>query len=122
MDPLKITLPLPSRVTHPNGRTRNHGYRAAAVRKQRGEAKFIARHALPDGWEPLTSAVVLVLFHLSRTKQDGDNLLSWLKPSFDGLTDAGVWVDYRVVTFEPVQQVRSGRWGQKVEVTVYGRP
>lgn len=100
----EITLPLPSRVIHPNGRTRRHGYRAALVRKARGEACFVGRMHPDRPLLPFDLLTVRATFYVAR-RHDGDNLNAWIKPYLDGLADAGWVVNDRRLTLLPPEQV-----------------
>ena len=105
MNPLTITLPLPDRKLHPNGRTANHFQKARLVKKARGDAELAAMAALRTAGieKPFESATAKVTIYRKRAyRADGDGALSWCKPLFDGFTDAHVWPDDRVVTFLPV--------------------
>ncbi len=97
---ITITLPLPERCLHPNGRA-HWTKKAAAARK----AKLWASHAviaamLNDGhvktsWGPPMKQATVKATFFKRTKHaadssDWDGALSSLKPSLDGLEAAGV--------------------------------
>lgn len=85
--PIIIDLPLPHKVLHPNGRTRNYKWRASVVRDHRAMACLVARGHAPK--KPWMKARYRVTFSLPR-KQDEDNLSAWLKSYLDGLQDAGI--------------------------------
>ncbi len=86
-DVITIDLPLPHRVLHPNGRTRNYKWRSTVVKEHRAMACMVARGHAPR--KPWTLARYRVTFSLPR-KQDEDNLSAWLKSYLDGLQDAGI--------------------------------
>lgn len=84
-DKIHITLPLPPEQLHPNGRTRNHGYRAALVRRARGEACMVAKGFTFQ----CELASVHATFYMPR-RRDEDGLAAWLKSYLDGFQDAGI--------------------------------
>jgi hypothetical protein len=108
-----LTLPLPPRILHPNGRAWGWRYRAAMVKKARLEAGLIAKAAGPVLCERLT---IQPTFYLLR-KRDGDGLNSWLKAYLDGIQDAG-WVknDSAITLLPPIQVTGKARGRPRVEL------
>lgn len=86
--------------------SRNRWDKAADNRKWRWDAYLVALQALretenPEDF-PLTRAVVeLVVIRPDRldsmNRPDDDNAIAAIKPCLDGLTDAKVWLDDRVI-------------------------
>ena len=117
---LEITLPLPPEVLHPNGRTRNHKYRAAMVKKTRGEAALLAKAAAPDPATlmiPWTKATIQATFYLPR-KRDQDGLIAWLKSYADGLQDAGIILNDSGFTWLPPIQHTGKLAGRRVVLRI----
>ena len=87
---LTIDLPLPHEILHPNGRTRNHNYRAKLVKSARRTAELLAVvEWWKSKWKTCKQAEYTLTFYLPR-KHDQDGLIAWVKPYLDGLADAGV--------------------------------
>ena len=84
-DRVVLELPHPHKVTHPNGRTRNHKYRAAKVKEDRQLAKFTTMSMNHFGIYPWTRVRVDATFF--GTKSDVTNLAGWLKSFIDGFAD-----------------------------------
>src|SRR5262245_46359261 len=103
---MTITFPLPPQVLHPNGRTRNHRYRSAMVKKTRKEAAFVARMQRPP--RPYVKATVQATFYMPR-RRDGDGLNAWIKPILDGLQDAGIVANDSGITLLPPEQVTGAK-------------
>jgi Holliday junction resolvase RusA-like endonuclease len=94
-----ITLPLPPTQLHPNV---SGGWRAKAgwAKCAREVAMGCAYNVRPA--EPFTRCVARADFRFTQhRRRDGDNLMAWLKHSIDGLTDAAIWIDDSVVTWQP---------------------
>lgn len=116
MTDLTIILPLPPEALHPNGRTRNYSYRAALIRKARGDAKLVASIATADR-KPLIRAWIDSTWYMPR-RRDEDGLIGWLKPYIDGLADAGVVVNDSGVTLTTPVQVTGKTANGKREVVL----
>ncbi len=117
---IKITLELPPLALKPNVRV-HHIIKAKAVAEYRLHAKEEAMVAAfeHDIAEPFTDAVVAITFyHKTKKHQDADNILASLKAAFDGLTDAGIWADDRLVVFLPVVRETDSK-SPRVELTLY---
>lgn len=87
-----IELPLPPRGLAPNTRWRNPIALSRATMRTRESARLRTLHELgrrePPRWKRAT--VSCVWYFQARRKHDEDNLLAWLKPSLDGIAEAGV--------------------------------
>lgn len=105
-EPISITIPIPPRAAHPNARAHWRS-KAAAKKKQREHAYIAALEALDAKPAPRWElASIHATFYRGDTgrSSDLDNLLAWLKGTFDGLEDAGVVVSDRgLVPLAPSQ-------------------
>lgn len=117
---LTIALPLPPEVLHPNGRTKNHRWRASEVKKYRNACSLSASGTL---WEqrlsaPIwKSAEVQCTFYMPR-RRDADGLLSWMKAGFDGLQGTVIENDSGFVHLPPVQITGKAAKGERKVVLV----
>lgn len=112
-DKVIITLDHPAKVTHPNGRTRNYKYRAAAVKKDRDMAALLARCSVVRCPETKTrdwSKATIDLHWIGITKRaDSSNLQGWVKAYVDGIADVlnngqdNGW-EFGTVTREPSRE------------------
>lgn len=116
MNTITIELPLPHQVLHPNGRTRNHGYRASLIRKARADAGIVGKLMKPDTC-PWKAATVHPTFFLSQ-RRDEDGLYGWLKPYLDGIADAGVVVNDSVFRQGAIEQVTGRNVDRKVVLII----
>lgn len=96
MTVLTIHLPLPDVGLTPNGRAMFWA-KARLTKDARHMAEIRGRNAriaygLTKPLTPPVTASLLFVFKTSR-RHDQDNLVSGLKPSFDGLVDARVLID-----------------------------
>jgi Holliday junction resolvase RusA-like endonuclease len=91
---IEITLPLPPKEMCPNAR-KHWRAKMKPKKKQREDAFHAARYRLmcsrefmngPPRWR---FAECQATFYMPR-RRDGDNLIAWLKATFDGLQDAGI--------------------------------
>lgn len=111
---VKIHLPLPlitftmglwPKELSSNRYTQSRGalkHRAKLVKAYREEAAWVALGAGVRK-PPLERATVqAVCWWKDKRRPDGLNVPAALKPVFDGLTDAGVWVDDKHVDLLPV--------------------
>lgn len=103
---MTIKLPLPSRTLSPNASRQIHfGTKGRAVKKARMDAGLAAidmMNRLFPGqrtkWIPWNKATALCRFYFKTNRgQDGDNALGSCKAYFDGLADAGVVVNDKVI-------------------------
>jgi Holliday junction resolvase RusA-like endonuclease len=93
-DTLEIELPMPPLATQPNARSKTWHKKYRLMQKQKADAATVAaivmRNMTPPRW---TSATVHATFYRPNKncrRADDDNLIGWLKASFDGLQEAGV--------------------------------
>jgi len=114
---IEITLPLPPKQLHPNGRC-HYMAKARAVKKARWEAGIAAVAALegrkPPRWE---KATVQATFYVAK-KGDGDGRNSSLKAALDGLQDAGIVANDSGLTVLPPLQVLDPRRGGQRKVVL----
>lgn len=91
---LTIVLPLPRPALMPNSRCHWRAKNTAAARSRR-DAFLAARLAMGETWgDPGDYAVVeITYYHKQTRRRDADNFIAVLKPTFDGLVDAGVLLD-----------------------------
>jgi hypothetical protein len=110
-----LDMPLPPKVIHPNGRTRNHKYRAAMIAKARRTSSDAAMAAALA--KPFTKATIQATFYLKR-RMDGDNLNSWIKPVIDGL-QGHIIANDSGVTLLPPEQITGKEAGEpRVVLTI----
>lgn len=90
---LAVELPLPAEELHPNrskGRSRLASIiRSKKVKEARGTAMMLAKMKFPSDQQFTGKVRFDAHFYLPR-KRDDDGLFSWLKPSRDGIADAGI--------------------------------
>jgi len=123
---LVLDLPIPGRAAHPNSRSRSHWPKTRAVKKQRqavAEAAKIASIEQLTGPPFWARVRVRAVFH-TRTgrRQDADNLVAWLKSTFDGLEDAGIVANDRGLVCEPPEVKKTGRLAEWLELKVEPEP
>ena len=102
MPDITITVPCaPPSVLLPNQRRKTHWAKIAkATRELRECARYAALSQMPNDWTPYTGPVVLTLYvgyEKRRRIPDLDASSSACKAAVDGLADAGVIVDDRIV-------------------------
>lgn len=112
---ISITLPLPDKTLHPNGRTRSWQKKARLTKKARGEAAMVARQSAPK--RPYRAATVQATFHLQR-RMDSDNLNAWLKPYLDGMQGIVYGNDNTVTLLPPSQLTGKQADGRKVVLII----
>jgi hypothetical protein len=123
MDAITITIPLPPKQMHPNARSH---WRAKMKPKaqQRVEAMWAGQSACGGrGKGPRWKmAEVQATWYLAR-QNDQDNLLAWLKGTFDGLADAGIVDNDRGFVFMPPVQVtgKAAKGERKVVLVITPR-
>lgn len=115
----RIELPLPPKILHPNGRTRNYGYRAAMVKKHRALCRdlMIVGFAFNRDFDSWKRVKVLATFYLKR-RQDGDNLNAWIKCAIDAMQDANYVRNDSGVTLLPPEQVTGAKERPRVVLTI----
>lgn len=116
MNTITLELPLPHQILHPNGRTRNYGYRATLIRKARAEAALVAKLSKVESC-PWEAATVHATFHMPR-RRDADGLMSWIKAYLDGIADSGVVVNDSVFRTGTVEQVTGKNVDRKLVLRI----
>jgi len=96
--------PVPPRELNPNV-PRHWAVKGRHKKKLRQDAAIAAKVAFGElNIDPprYTSALVECRFYFATTRgRDADNANASMKAAFDGLTDAGVWIDDKVVSHLP---------------------
>jgi hypothetical protein len=114
---LEITIPVPPSETRPNARC-HWAKKAKAVKQQRWDASVAAKVALMHGnyrapeW---TEATVQATFFRAKNGRtaDSDNLIAWLKATFDSLQAAGIIANDRGLThLPPIQRLGKDACGR----------
>ncbi len=120
MTEFRVTIPMPPRSLNPNGRS-HWAKKGAAARKLREAAFLVACEvtAYRPGWTWCEAQAVFVF--PNHRRRDQDNFAASLKAAWDGLRDAGVFVDDKYLTPLPPKFVVEKRPGWPrgcVEITV----
>jgi crossover junction endodeoxyribonuclease RusA len=115
---MTITLPLPPKALHPNGRT-HHYAKARAVKKYRQMALVMALSILPAGHKPRHRMATAIAHWYAPTNNlpDGDNANASLKAAYDGIADSGYLDNDRGLTHLPVVFHVSPK-NPRVEITI----
>lgn len=108
---LTLNLSLPARGLHPNHRSRNHHATGALTKKRRYGVSVITSTIIGNQkdwfrrpcWEKATARVTF--YFSTNRRRDKDNLLAWLKSTFDGIADGGLIADDSGLTHLPVEIV-----------------
>lgn len=103
-DVLTVVVGTPSRVLNPNGRS-HWAVKAKANKRARTESWAAAQIAMYEanekgGWVEATCQVHW--YARDNRRRDKDNCLASLKPTFDGLVDAGLLKDDSALTHLPL--------------------
>lgn len=103
-DVLTVTVGIPARTLSPNARC-HWAVKAKANKRARTEAWAAAQVAMYEanekgGWTEATCQVHW--FARDNRRRDKDNCLASLKPTFDGLVDAGLLKDDSALTHLPL--------------------
>ncbi|MDD4888669.1 MAG: hypothetical protein PHU85_01970 [Phycisphaerae bacterium] len=123
-DSITVTLALPNRHTHPNQLTRGKTRLAAIIRAKEIKADrrsaadwtaYMLQGCTPPRWE--SANVHAVFYHRTKARRDPTNLSSSLKHVLDGIADAGVVVNDRVLS-PPTVEDRIDRERPRVEITI----
>ena len=110
---LTITIGIPHKALSPNARC-HYMTKAAQVKRARAWAWAKAGH-VTTRW---TNAISTVVWYTqTKRRPDADNALAMLKPTFDGLTDAGVLANDRDLAHNPIR-FEVDRSNPRVEVTI----
>lgn len=113
-----LRLPVPNRHLMPNQRFRNVFAHGRLVKERRFEAYCEAITKYPKR-VTASKAKLLVVWNLENPlRVDADNLVAWLKSTIDGLTDAKLWTDDRVVELMPAIVQRAAK-SESVTMYVY---
>lgn len=117
---ITIHLPIPPDATHPNKGKCCWQKKMRLTALQRNDASLathaeMVRTGIEGNWK---YAKVQAFFKVSK-QNDSDNLLAWLKASFDGLADAKLIVnDKNLMHFEPQQEIVKGKHRREVTLVV----
>lgn len=69
--------------------------------------------------EPLCIAFVRIVAYWKKAhKMDPDNLIATMKSAIDGITDAGIWIDDRELSFLPCVQDKDAD-NPRIEIHVF---
>ena len=114
-----ITLPLPPKQLSPNARC-HWAVKAKKVKWYRQTAGYAALTDCPEvvTQDPMETATVQCRFFFKEDRRrDGDNLLASMKAAWDGLVDAGLFVDDSGLTHLPVVQEKDPK-NPRVEIHI----
>jgi crossover junction endodeoxyribonuclease RusA len=84
-DVIVIPLPLPHKILHKNGRTKNYKWKASVTKAARNAALTMAYLVRPK--EPWQAVRIDLTFWVGR-KHDDDGLIHWAVPYRDGIAEA----------------------------------
>lgn len=117
---ISIIIPWPERPLWPNrqGMGRREGFAKARARKKaRMDGKILGLSKRCTFERPIISALFV---HPKRGGvPDADNCLAAIKGYVDGLTDAGLWKNDRIVEWGSLRRERAvTSGGQRVELTI----
>ena len=108
MAAITVTVPLPHPWLSPNRRT-HWAPKATAVKKAREAAFLCAKEALARNLPPRWAyATLSVAWYSLKRQPDADNVLAMLKPSIDGLEDAGIFENDRGLKITGVEVLKQG--------------
>lgn len=118
MKSVTISLPLPHRILHPNGRTRAHKWRSVVIKKERGIAHSLAIAASANAKPRWKRATMESRWYFkTNARRDTDNLVAWAKAYIDGIADAGIVEnDCGIVQLPPTIAV--DKVNPRVEITI----
>lgn len=112
-----VTLPLPPKALSPNKKHSTHWPTTKARKKYREDAYIAAICAGAKDLGLESASVQCKFFFRTSHVHDGDNLLASIKSGFDGLVDAGVFVDDRGLTHLPCEQSKDAK-NPRVEIHI----
>jgi Holliday junction resolvase RusA-like endonuclease len=112
-----ITIGIPHKALSPNARP--HFMARAGVVSRARRAAFIRGTIVTVAGAPeWTNAISTVVWYTkTKRRPDADNALAMLKPTFDGLADAGVLANDRNLAHNPIR-FEVDRSNPRVEVTI----
>ena len=124
MKAIVITLPLPPQAMYPNAR-KHWKAKMGPKKQQRSDAYMAAFNSTTGSGQPRPRwqlAECQATFYLER-RRDGDNLIAWLKATFDGLEDAGIVENDGNFIHLPPQQItgKHAKGERKVVLTITPR-
>ncbi len=105
MKPLVISLPLPPRFVHPNGKAMTRGgemqkrRETKACRKNACEAALVDSNWARPKW--IRAAVAPTFYFKDKRRRDGDGANASLKAYIDGIADAGIVANDSGITLLP---------------------
>lgn len=113
---ISLTLPWPSRDLSPNARI-HWSRRAKAVKQARWQAWAIAKEAIGANKPDWSGAHVTLTFHPpDKRRRDADGMLSMMKASIDGISDAIGINDHKFTyTFSVSDSVKGGSVNVRIE-------
>lgn len=78
------------------------------IGKCRAQARREVQDQTEGPLEPLCEAIIQPVYHFTQIrKRDPDNLLAWIKPIVDALTDCDILKDDHRVIWLPAEQRRA---------------
>lgn len=110
---ITITIGIPHKCLSPNVRC-HYMTKAAQVKRARATA-WVKAGSPCTRWTDAISTVVW--YTKTKRRPDADNALAMLKPTFDGLADAGVLANDRNLAHNPIR-FEVDRSNPRVEVTI----
>ena len=119
-EPIKITLRLPDPCLSPNARV-NWRVKHGATKKYRRSAFLLATEQAGACPGLIRATQQATFYYPTKRRRDGDNLLSMLKPVWDGLVDAGVLDDDAGLIHMPVK-VEIDKENPRVEIEIRESP
>lgn len=108
MKTIKITLDLPPKELHPNGRThwRAKNEKRASYLEHVVEETQVQCKEYEFSKSLRSASIQGIFYRKSSHKSDSDNLNAWLKYAIDGLVHAGLLInDDRVTLLPPIELV-----------------
>lgn len=118
---ITIILPLPDRGLSPNARSRTYHKKARLTKVARRVAWALSLQAISQTGEAMPwwkkARTTITAYFPTKTFADSDNLLASLKPSFDGICDAGVLIDDKELSHNPVTMMKDAK-NPRVEILI----
>jgi Holliday junction resolvase RusA-like endonuclease len=117
---ITITVPIPHRATHPNSRP-HYMAKANHAKKQRMDAKMAAlARAMTQDFKAIPNVkheVKSKFYFPTSRNRDRDNLISWLKSTFDGIADAKI-VENDCLLVSHSVDIDKDKTNPRVEITI----